>query len=227
MSSLRPLSWLVLTAFLLFLVACGEDTLLSAIGGEDGSAAGQLNGPVSDEFVPGRTGNWVLEQDELGSTAVVNEQLVITVVAPNTIQYSTLADRTFTDFVLEVDAWQRSGPPQSSYGVLFRMQEDGQLYRFDITGNGLYMVERRGADGTWTRFVPEWTPTAAINQGLNVANRLKIIAAGSEMAFYANDILLTQISDTALGEGQIGLAAGSFAGETLQVSFDNLSITPD
>ena len=48
---------------------------------------------------------------------------------PNTIQYTTLTDRAFSDFVLEVDAWQRGGAPESSYGVLFRIQEDGRFYR--------------------------------------------------------------------------------------------------
>ena len=157
------------------LAGCGRP-LLPTSANPDAADAAAPTGPFRDEFIPGQTANWLLEQDEVGSTAVANEQLVITVAAPNTVQYATLTDRTFGDFVLEVDAWQRGGAPESSYGVLFRMQDDGQFYRFDITGNGLYMIERRAADGTWTRLLREWTATAAINQGLNVANRLKVIA---------------------------------------------------
>ena len=89
------------------------------------------------------------------------------------------------------------------------------------------MIERHEADGTWTRLLREWTPTAAINQGLNVANRLKIIANGAELGFYVNDILLTQVSDTALTEGRIGLDAGSFAGNALQVSCQVIIIFPN
>ena len=213
----------------LLLAGCGGRPLLPASlsGDTDSTAVVDPNEPFRDEFIPGQTANWLLEQDDVGSTAVVNDQLVITVAAPNTIQYATLTDRAFGDFVLEVDAWQRGGAPESSYGVLFRIQEDGRFYRFDITGNGLYMIERRDTDGTWTRVLREWTPTAAINQGLNVANRLKIIANGADMAFYVNDILLTQVSDTALAEGRIGLDAGSFAGNALQVTFDNVSVIPE
>lgn len=213
----------------LLLAGCGGRPLLPASlsGDTDSTAVVDPNEPFRDEFIPGQTANWLLEQDDVGSTAVVNDQLVITVAAPNTIQYATLTDRAFGDFVLEVDAWQRGGAPESSYGVLFRIQEDGRFYRFDITGNGLYMIERRDTDGTWTRLLREWTPTAAINQGLNVANRLKIIANGADMAFYVNDILLTQVSDTALAEGRIGLDAGSFAGNALQVTFDNVSVIPE
>ena len=48
-----------------------------------------------------------------------------------------------------------------------------------------------------------------------------------DLAFYVNDILLTQLSDSSLSEGRIGLDAGSFAGNALQVSFDNVSVTTE
>lgn len=234
MYRLRCRNWggSLLALLLLSLAACGGRPLLPDQGNTPSGnvqSAGEEpagNEPYTDTFVPGQSGNWLFEQDANGSTAIVNEQLVVTIVSPNTIQYATLDDRVFEDFVLEVDAWQRAGAPESSYGVLFRLQEDKQFYRFDITGNGLFIVERRHADGTWTRLVPEWTPTSALNQGLNVANRLKIIAAGSTLTFYANDVLLTQVVDEGLSAGGIALDAGTFGGGDLQVSFDNLSITP-
>jgi hypothetical protein len=206
-------------------MACGTRPLLPDVAGSINPTASATD--FEDRFVPGQTGNWLFEGDALGSTAIVNEQLVITVAEPDTIQYATLGDRAFSDFALEVDVWQRSGPVESSYGVLFRMADGGQFYRFDITGNGLFIVERHDSDGRWTRLVPDWTPTSAINQGLNVANRLKVIASGSEMAFFVNDILLIQVSDPTYASGAVALDAGSFGGGDLQVSFDNLVITRD
>lgn len=226
MCASRNLSRLAAAVVLALLAACGGRSLTPGAADTDRAGRAAPTGPLREAFVPGQTGNWLLEGDDVSSAAVVNEQLVITVDAPNTMQYATYTDRTFDNFVLEADAWQRSGAPESSYGVLFRVTEDGQFYRFDITGNGLYMVERRAADGSWVRLVREWTPTAAINQGLNVANRLKIIANGPDLAFYVNDILLTQVSDASLTSGAVALDAGSFAGKALQVSFDNISVTP-
>jgi hypothetical protein len=214
---------LLLLVLLTTLAACNARPLLP--DGAESPVLPQSDSTYQDSFIPGETGNWLFEQDELASTAIVNEQLVITVTAPNTVQYSTLGDRTFGDFAVEVDAWQRSGPVESSYGILFRMVDGGQFYRFDITGNGLYIIERRDPDGKWTRLVPDWTPTPAINQGLNVANRLKVIASGDELTFYVNEILLTQLTDAAYDSGAIALDAGSFGGGDLQVSFDNLLIT--
>ncbi len=206
------------------LVSCGGRPLLPA-DGEAGIVASSSD--FTDAFVPGQTGDWQLEQDELGSAAVVNEELVLTIAAPNTIQYASLQEKAFGDFALEVDATQRAGPAESSYGILFRMQNDGQFYRFDITGNGLYMIERHQSDGTWTRLVPDWMPSSALNQGLNVVNRLKVLATGPTLTFYANDELLTQVTDTTFIDGAIGLDAGTFGGGNLQVSFDNLHVTGD
>jgi hypothetical protein len=216
---------LVLFSLVALLAACAARPILPAGGATAPVAQTDPADGYRDSFVPGQTGNWLFEQDESASTGIANEQLTITITSPNTIQYVTLGDYTFTDFALEVDAWQRSGPVESSYGVLFRMVDGNQFYRFDITGNGLYMVERRDPDGRWTRLVPDWTSTAAINQGLNVANRLKIIAAGDSLAFYVNEILLVQVIDAAYDSGAIALDAGSFGGGDLQVTFDNLVIT--
>lgn len=206
------------------LAACGGRPLLPGEDSPD-TPRSDVKQDYTDAFVPGQSGNWLFEQDESGSTAIVNEQLVVTITTPNTMQYSALENAVFGDFLLEVDVWQRSGPPESSFGVLFRMQDGQQFYRFDVTGSGLFMVERRNADGTWTRLIPEWSPTTALNQGLNVANRLKVIAAGPTLTFYVNDVLLTQVNDSTFNSGGIALDAGTFGGGNLQVSFDNLSIT--
>lgn len=207
-----------------FLTACGARPLLPT---QDAPDTIDSDLDYRDGFVPGNTGNWLLEQDELGSTAIVNEQLVITVASPNTIQFTTLEDMSFSDFALEVDVVQRTGPPESSFGTIFRIQDNQEFYRFDITGNGLFIIERHNGDGTWTRLIADWTPSPALNQGLNVTNRLKVLAVGSSLAFYANDVLLIQLNDTTLSGGQIGFDAGTFGGGNLQVTFDNLDIAID
>lgn len=178
-----------------------------------------------DSFVPGEMGDWQIEGDASGRTAVVDEQLTIEINAPQTLQYTTLNEPSFTDFTLEVDVRQLRGDPQSSYGVLFRMVSPNQFYRFDITGNGLYMLERRNADGTWTRFVDDWTSSEALNQGINSTNRLKVEARERNINIYANGILLQQFSDNLYPNGTIALDAGTFIAPDLKVAFDNVLVT--
>lgn len=216
---LRVACW----ALALLLIACGGGEAL-----DSAAMAGPAADPNTlfyDSFAPGQTGGWVLERDELGQTAVSNEQLVITVNEPNTLQYSALDTELFDNFEMTVDLRQLQGSPTSSFGVLFRMVSPEQFYRFEITGDGFYMIERRDNGGQWTRFVPDWTAAPAINQGLNVSNQLQITAVGPTMRFAVNGILLQEISDTTYSLGRIGLDAGTFGQTGLQVAFDNVRVS--
>jgi len=112
----------------------------------------------------------------------------------------------------------------SSYGVLFRMQDTTRFYRFEITGDGMFMVERRDGESGWTRFVDRWTEAPAINQGLNSTNRLKVEALGQTITLYVNDIQVHQFTDSAYSSGTIALDAGTFVQPLAQVAFDNLVI---
>jgi hypothetical protein len=177
-----------------------------------------------DQFAPTQLTNWLLEGDAQGRTMIMNEQLVIQVDAANTIQFATLQEPAFSDFVLEVDAQLLAGSLDSSFGVLFRQDENGRFYRFVITGNGLFMLERRNGDGSWTRLLEEWAQTDAINQGTNAINRLRVEAAGSRIAVYVNEQYLHEANDNAYSQGMIALEASTFGQPGLQVAFDNLTV---
>ncbi|MCP4361517.1 MAG: DUF1080 domain-containing protein [Chloroflexi bacterium] len=206
--------WGLGVLLLLLLVACGN------------GVAGKVGADLlfREEFVPGQTARWEIEGDDLGHTAVLNEQLVINLEAPNILQYSALTDQSFQDFILEVDARQVSGELSNSYGVLFRMQGPSQFYRLEITGEGNYVLERRNADGSWTRFVDEWTPSEAIKQGYNVTNRIRIEANGAQVSAYVNGVLVGQFNDATYTAGQIGLDAGTFGSPEMQAAFDNVVV---
>jgi hypothetical protein len=117
-----------------------------------------------------------------------------------------------------------AGGLESSFGVFFRMVSPEEFYRFDITGNGRYSVERHNANGTWSRFVEDWPLSDAIKQGYNETNLLRIYAEGPVVAVYANGELLHQFEDPTLTEGNIALSGGTFGQPGLSVSFDNLIV---
>lgn len=206
----------VLIVGLLSLAACADATGVPGASGADVIYA--------DGFVPGDTGNWVIEGDNAGKTSLINEQLVIDLTDNNILQFSTLPDITFDNFILEVDARLLEGDLGSSYGVLFRMQDTTRFYRFEITGDGLYMVERRDGEQGWTRFVNRWTESTAIKQGLGSVNRLRVEALGQTISLYVNDEPLYQFTDTAYSSGTIALDAGTFVQPAAQVAFDNLVV---
>jgi hypothetical protein len=212
------LNWrkVVLLISLLLLAACADSTGVPGASGADVI--------YSDGFVPGEMGNWIMEGDNAGQTAVINEQLVIDLADNNIMQFSTLPDITFDNFILQVDARLLQGDLGSSYGVLFRMQDTSHFYRFEITGDGLYMVERRDGEQGWTRFVDRWTESTVIKQGLGSVNRLRVEALGQTISLYVNDEPLYQFTDTAYSSGTIALDAGTFVQPAAQVAFDNLVV---
>ncbi len=179
-----------------------------------------------DEFVQGYTGNWVLESDELGSSVIVPEQLLIELSAPNLVQYALLSEPTFSDFTLEVETRLVSGSPSSTYGVLFRMQSPEEFYRFEITADGMYLLERHDPQGARYRFMDDWRDAVAINQGIGATNRLKVVADGPDIAVFVNDTLLEEVTDGSYRAGNIALDTGTFDAAGTQVSFDNVLVFP-
>ncbi|MCB8941527.1 MAG: DUF1080 domain-containing protein [Ardenticatenaceae bacterium] len=212
----RLLQISILLLGLLFLIACADATGVPGASGADVI--------FSDGFVPGQMDNWVMEGDNAGQTAVIDEHLVIDLADNNIMQFSTLPDQTFDNFILEVDAQLLEGDLGSSYGVLFRMQDTTRFYRFEITGDGLFMVERRDGEAGWTRFVDRWTESAAIKQGLGSINQLRVEALGTNISLFVNDQLVHQFSDTAYSSGTIALDAGTFVQPQAKVAFDNVVV---
>lgn len=197
----------------LFLVACGRQT---------GTTADNLL--FSDAFVAGESGDWLIEGDANGRSHISNQQLILELNASNIMQFTTLQEVTLQDFILDVEARPLSGDLGNSYGVLFRMQDSQRFYRFELTADGKYMLERRNGDGSWTRFIPDWTAHPAIVPGHSNKNQIRIEAIGAVMSAYVNDVLIIQITDNSYSSGQIALDAGTFIAPNMEVAFDNVHI---
>ncbi|MDA0244148.1 MAG: hypothetical protein OT477_12085 [Chloroflexi bacterium] len=196
----------------LWLVGCGRGPLLS------GAILFQ------EQFVAGQTADWYTERDELGQSYVAEESLLIALDAADMAQYTALQEPLFDDFVLEVDATQLEGSLNNSYGLLFRLQSNEAFYRFDITGTGLFVVEKQTAAGQWQRFSNGWQESAAIVQGLGRVNRLKVSAVGTALTFYINDQQVASFVDGSFSSGKIALDASTFGQGGLVVSFDNVVV---
>jgi hypothetical protein len=136
-----------------------------------------------------------------------------------------LANRSFSDLVIEVDATQVSAPANNNnaYGVMCRVQpsgNDGYLLR--ISGDGFYAVHKI-ADGNFEELV-EWTRSEAIWQG-NATNHLRAVCDGADLALFVNGELVAQASDATFLEGDIALTATTFEEELTEVHFDNLVVS--
>lgn len=214
---MRLARFFMLLIVLLALAGCNR-----AIGGGESSS----NVLFEDDF-GADTGNWFLETDTQAQASITSAgQLELDILAPNLIAWAELKEQSFSDFVLEVDATQVSGPDNNSYGVIIRMKDASAYYRFDISGDGYYAFVRRDKQegGSWTWITEDWLASNAIAQGAGT-NQIKIVAQGSHFMFYVNDQLVAEADDSTYRSGTIGLNAGSFHESGVKIAFDNLRIT--
>ena len=144
----------------------------------------------------------------------------IEVDAPNLFAWG-VANRDIADFVLEVVTKQWEGPDNNSYGVIFRVQDKDNFYRFDITGDGFFLLSKY-VDANWLTLA-DWTQSPAINTGPS-ENRLRVAALNSHISAYVNGQLLADVTDESFRHGDIGFFAGTFNEPGVHVSFDDLQI---
>lgn len=135
-----------------------------------------------------------------------------------------VANRSFSDVVIEVDATQVSGPDNNDYGVICRTadSESGLGYYMLISGDGYYAI----AKGTDTGFdwLVDFTESSAIRQG-NATNHIRAVCKGSKLSLTVNGVLLAEAEDSEFTGGDIALTATSYENIPTEVHFDNLVVT--
>jgi hypothetical protein len=134
-----------------------------------------------------------------------------------------LANRSFDDLVIEVDATQISAPDNNNngYGIVCRVQPNGDGYLLGISGDGFYSIYEI-MDGEFEALV-EWAESDVIYQR-NATNRIRAVCDGSDLALFVNGELLAEANDSTFIEGDIGLTATSYEDEPTEIHFDNLVV---
>lgn len=198
-------------------ISADELALLGDNGGSilfedtfDSDARGWATGEFEDEY----------SQNEV---TIENGRYVLSVTSkPEKLPYveKALPNRDFEDFILTVDATPRDAETHYSYGVAFRLDDDGNVYVFEVGNDRLYAVLLY--DNEWKK-LKDWSSSSAIKPG--ETNRLIISAKGSTLTFFVNDVQLTTLEDDTISTGQIALVVDMAEGEkSATVEFDDLVV---
>ncbi len=191
------------------------------------------------------TDEWRLYGGRLSAT-IVDSRLRISVDDVQSGPYSE-AQPNFTDFDLRVDTTPIDGPLNNAYGIIFRLFDRDTYYLFLVSSDGYYRVSRR-VNGT-ERILSNWIRLPLVREGLNVTNRLRVIARADNFQFYINDQLAQlcipddpgaestyrlgqciggtmqdALTDNAITMGQIGVIAQTLDEPGVVVDFDNLLV---
>jgi len=141
--------------------------------------------------------------DDWAQTDVAyNQDGEYVILAEGTDYYSWRAE-TLADISYKAEARYLSGPTDTGFGLLFRLQDIDNNYTFNITRTGYFRLGKY-IDGESENLI-DWTKSRTINEhGKNI---LKVECIGSFMKLYINDNQVAEVEDDTYREGQIGLVS--------------------
>ena len=198
--------WIILLVSLLLTSACAPSAPQS----------------FHETFDDARNG-WTLVQNNQAEIAIGGGQLRITVKQPDSLAWSVAAGKTFGDFTLDVDATPLAGPDDNDYGVIVRRVDDNNFYRFEISGDGYFNIQKR-QKGKWQKLIADWTESSTIHTGA-ATNHLRVVCAGRALTFFVNQVQVAQVTDDAFARGEVGVLAGTLTEPGVQVAFDNVEVS--
>lgn len=166
--------------------------------------------PFSDDFTDGNANGWLTYG---GAWSVSNGKLT---VAANPGAKAVAYGPQFSNFTYDADV---SVGATGNAGLVFRASrlaigpDAYQGYYAGINGNTVALGK---ADGTWTLL-----SAVAIPVTTNPSRRLRVVAAGSSLKVYVDDLVTPRISvtDATHASGAVGVRTFD-----AQATFDNLSV---
>jgi len=140
---------------------------------------------------------------------------------PFTISTSWLNAYTVSDFHLIANAKHiRGSKAGSSWGLIFRIQDNHNFYWFRIMDNqfvGVSVVK----NSEWIELI-EWARTETVKP--NGVNQLEVIARGTHFDFLVNGQAVGEVDDERFSQGLAGVAIEGYIAEE-ELTFDFLDFT--
>ncbi|MBN1563314.1 MAG: SUMF1/EgtB/PvdO family nonheme iron enzyme [Anaerolineae bacterium] len=166
--------------------------------------------------------HWHLQE----GTVIEDGTLQLTVPEAGVVVAAIVPDQARSDFDLTVDILSAT-TGSYQYGVWFRGTDGfANGYYFVIDPESRHFALLMGRNDEWQADVISWQYAAPIMY--KAVNTLRIVAAGSRITLYINDVQVSLLQDDTLQGGEIMLVVGSYDDAVFPVTarFDNLVIRP-
>lgn len=174
-------------------------------------------------------GTWPVENNQYATGRVFEGAYELEVKASDGLFWATNG-RASGDGVYQVEATQIAGPLDNGYGILFMSDPaEGNFYLFEISGDGYVQIARcRSSCETEFEVLVGtfWEESAAILQGLNQTNILRVTAAAGNLTFEVNGQIVGRAYDVTFTRGEVGVLVETLGESGVKVRFDNLRFTP-
>ncbi len=148
--------------------------------------------------------------------------LRIRVSKPQT-DYWSVAGKNFRDVQIDVDAAKLNGPDNNLFGVLCRYVDKENFYMLLISSDGYYGIARLKGGQYSMIGADQLQYSGAIARGV-ARNHLQVGCAGSKLSLFANGQKLEEAQDAEFSSGDVGLLAGAYQVEGVDIVFDNFVV---
>ena len=162
---------------------------------DDGFDQNNLDWPEGDDTDPLAVINWTIEAGKFRWKATANDSFVWWV-------YPTMD--AVTNFSLSVQMQQTSGAVDGEGGLIYRVQEPGLYYTFELNDLNQYAVYSHLDDG-WHTLI-DWSDLDAIQE--DAPNQITVIATGSHFEYFVNQQNVASLEDASITDGMAGLLIG-------------------
>jgi hypothetical protein len=132
--------------------------------------------------------------------------------------------QTYSDAIIWVEAAKLEGTDDNTFGLLCRIQENGDYYAFLISSDGYAGIARRQAGVYQMLSADSMTFSEAVSSTTGLY-RLRAVCDGSELSFFVNDQLVATATGEGLVSGKVGVLAGTYAQAGVDIFFDNFIVT--
>ncbi len=175
---------------------------------------------LEDKFDQDR--GWESPEVDFGGSGIVDGRFSLAVRQPGKFITAIEPDLLAGDFLFEVSVRAEVCTGDDEYGILFRVNQDLEHYRFTLTCDGEARVSRTFG-GSEAALIPK-TQTHAVFNGLLVENRLGVLAVGEDLRFFINGIEVFDARDSTSSVGKFGFIVRSRRGGQTTATFDDLDV---
>jgi len=175
---------------------------------------------LSDDFDQAEF--WTLGSLPAGNMALGVSELTLAVSQERGYLFSQRLGIELSDYYLEITASPSICRGEDEYGVLIRISQSLDFFRFGLSCSGYARLDRFYQGQASSPQPP--TLSGAVPPGAPSSSRLSILAKGKEMVFYANGERLFSVSDASLLSGGVGVFVRASGPDIVTVNFSNLVI---
>jgi hypothetical protein len=171
-----------------------------------------------DDFSKPDSG-WILFDNQNGWGSYLNKEFHILVKKDHTLLWTTVR-KSFKDVVIKVKTSILSQTGEGDRGVMCRYTDPDHYYLLSISEDGYYGIFKK-SDSQFSPLL-NWQYSPAITKYMPVT--LTAACLGDTFTLGVDGVVLGQVKDGALVQGDIGLAAGTWSVADSGAAFSNLEV---